>query len=490
MKKKEIVPRGAQLPHNVDATPEGVAMDALMLRSREESLEVCAPMQELKQDVPEGYTLLAEHQGRLLMKHGRDIVLYATVSDDGALSVVNKVVATMDSDIKEAVTAERYVVILCEDGLRYLYLDGESEEYVLLNVDDAIGDIRLQSEDATEATVQVAGFNFTESYSTWGGALSQSDITRLSLALTTAQKSLTERITTLGAFTQPVIARWVVRMYDGNILYASAPVILGYGVQGADTLKMSVKVSSKAYTGVETSTMKMQQYVLGMRVVKRPSDVWLKLIASVDVLVAQVDTDLLTSQVTYNPYSIGADAYLTAHLIAVSDKDIYRRLANTLQWQRLASITQLPQEGVTLRLGNQLDTSASKVTSASLKTVTDSFCSRHVPSHIYSSAGSLYCIGGRRERRNPWQWFTQCRAQGIEGTATVKVTLSERTGEQTLSHQENTVSASTTLPRIVCVPHSNAIAMSLDAMVDGTSISRTLSLECNASGEYAFAVVE
>ncbi len=490
MKKKEIVPRGVQLLHNVDASQEGMSLDALMLRSREESLEVCAPMQELVSGVPEGYSLLVEHLGQLLMKKEREVVLYATLNDDGSLRVVDRVIATMESDIKEATAVERYVVLLTAEGLRYLYLDGESAEYVSLNIDDIIGDIRLQSEDATEATMQVAGFSFTESYSTWGGALNQSDIIRLSSALTTAQKSLSERITTLGAFCQPVIARWVVRMYDGNILYASAPVIVGYGVQGAETVKMSVKISSKSYTGVEAATMKMQQYVLGVKVVKRPSEVWRKLIASVDVLVAQVDTELLCSQVTYNTYSVGAEAYLMAHLISMSDKDVYRRLAHTLQWHHLASITQLPAEGGQLLLGNSLDASAPKVTAETLKTATDSFCSRQVPAHIYNNAGSLYCIGGKRERINPWRWFTQCQAQDMEGTATVKVILAERIGEQTLSHQESSASASTTLPHIICVPHSNATSLSVDAIVEGTAISRTFPLECSASGEYAFAVVD
>ena len=250
------------------------------------------------------FSVLAENE-RLLAMHrtaeGVNIITYSsgnvmwhgTMTGD-AYTPKGVAVGSLSAEPSCAETIGDFVVIGCRSGDVYLHCDGE--EYVLLNRDSAIPQIRLVAEEAGAVSATVARYEFRNGYTHWQSPLELEDLSAISANMRSAYTAIRGRAEAKSAHVQPVLARYGVRLYDDSYLWVSQPLLLGVGVQCGTELRTAVESDSAAYKATAACEMTAKTFSISAEAIGGFDKSWDKMVKSVDILLTDELKPLLTSQ--------------------------------------------------------------------------------------------------------------------------------------------------------------------------------------------------
>jgi hypothetical protein len=412
MKEARVIPRGLVPLANSEAASIGTASLALNVREREQSLQVTgSPVQD--GTIPAGDRLL------LLSGSHRVTCVSRTVRIDGHS------VATVTGDIVGAQAIGDVIVITHSDGFTYLKLVGGT--WTVLDPAAAVPQLTLSANVST-SSVMLPAYTFETPYSQWRAPLSDADTANLSSILRTAWNGLHADAVAEGRYCAPTLLRWAVRLQDDSYLWMSDPVRVGdVTLANADRVTALVTSSGGAFTGIESTSLPMAHYRVGVDVTHGIAAEWLPLVKSIDVL-ATDEAQLLSASQQLDYRCLTRTTGGREHVLEMG---LTRRGADTITRQLYASSWHLiarAEASATLAGADFVEPGeAMTMTNAQCCAIGGMGRVNHVTA-VTSFGGRLYCCtrGGDVVVSRPGNAFVEAHRRSVLGTVPLALAVVTR----------------------------------------------------------------
>lgn len=410
MKKLKIEPKGYINRFNTESGMPGECSTFEGVRERNNSVEAVGRWKTLG-NVADGERLLLV-DGRLNVDYylsaiGNDIYLHGVKQGD-VYTQRNEKLCSVETEPVCAQSVGRFVVISTQLGCRYLYF--KDDTYILLDVADAIPQLAFNATNISAIHKTIKGESFKNAYTQWL-ELHEEDKSVLQSSVITAYNNIVDRAELKGVFIQPVSVRYALKLWDNSYSWVSAPVIVGNGVQMSGTVSPKVDTSLTSY---EDSVISANVYNVGVTLLKKPSEEWLPLIKSIDVLVGEEMSPFVMNDVNC---VCGTDSdssrYISYNPVEKNRNTAVGEMINPEKWKVLASITDLTEIQDKVKVLWRKNT-LPIVTGEYLSCLTSSINHDMVADAVLSVNGRLYMGGQKTVMRNMWhslQFWGQEREQ-------------------------------------------------------------------------------
>ena len=227
---------------------------------------------------------IADGTANVITLRGRNVMLHSRLDAYSTPSPLGTLLGTLPGDFMCATTLADYVVLGNSGG--DVYLHHSSGTYHWLDVDKSLPVLRLTTEGAGTLSANVPAYNFSGYYTRWASPLNDSDQRGISAAMHSAFATIEENATSIGAYVNPVVARYAVRMTDGTYLRVSQPVLMGNGIPCSQEYKATVTNNGTTFTGTTGFSIYAGAYTIGAKSMAGFDAAWDGLIAGIDILVA------------------------------------------------------------------------------------------------------------------------------------------------------------------------------------------------------------
>lgn len=324
---------------------------------------------------------------------GSQLYLWAQ-RDAGGYVEVKKPVTSVPSGVKRIVRVGEFLVVHCADALIYLkYLSGN---YHRIDMSEAVPCIYFKATDVATHSLNSPAITFPNQVTSWRGQLDEKNLAAVRSRSEKAFSELFSDARSRGEFSQPQLVRFAVRTFDNSIIYASAPVIVGVGLQGGNAVVSDAVSENGVYTGVSEATFDIDTFAIELNCMQGVEQDWLDYVKSVDILAATVDnpaTDFIRH--TLNTPTVGQHT-LSVTMQLASESDYVRSALATKQWRKLASFS--PRElssgtGVVIKDSDKTADST-LCTTSQLDTAAGNFLQMRIPKAITATAGMVHFVGG------------------------------------------------------------------------------------------------
>lgn len=435
MKKLKIEPVGVTVRPNAEAANFGECVAMVNMRERNHALEVVGEWRTLTDSI-----------------------------DDESLQLLN---LRDDEDVKAVYTVGDFVVVDTAKG--YRYYRHKAGSYMLLDFAEIAPQMIIKAVNKTSLTTTVPGITFDEPYSRWN-VLAESDRLAMQSAVKGAVGELKSRASRAGAYVQPVAVRYGVRLWDDSLVWVSAPVVVGCGVQMTERISATV---ADDLSGCGESVLTALAYNVGVMPVKSPGGDWLPLIKAVDVMVSEELNPFADGMVTCRcetSQSGGVVRYLTSALVQKERLVAAASIVNPDKWRVLASITDVEAffAGVDTRPLLRSGLFTSSVGSDEVRSVTETINHERVAEAGVSVGGRLYSGGGRKVMRHAWQsvqsWGGDVTDRPCEVIVTAHIHTGE--GEAVKCDRESHVCTPTAMNALVAYPDARAVSLTIKVLSD------------------------
>ena len=463
-KKLRVVHRGVVQLHNGESAVTGEAATLVNMREREDALEVVGDAQPLSQLMP-GDKVLIIDDDRTLVLRGNQIVWGDNVvySSNATVLSVHKV--------------GMLLVVVTSDG--NIVLSRTASGYEALDISSAIPQLHITATELTTMTSLVGAYEFNSPYTTWQVPLHSNDIDALTRIMRNAVTTLQGQAASQGRFTGVLLARYAVRLWDDSYLWMSQPVMVGHGIiSNSYRTTATVTTSGNTFTGIESCSMSMNSYRLGITMASGIANEWRHLVKAIDVMVSPVSSLVdLSAGLDYRcviTTSSGTRRYLLE--MGPKPRSASAMLQTVLSgdWRVVASTTVLDGSG--FEAVNTAVASQQAITGLRCDVVTSQLlaaqrisrerctqvienCSRVAVSQVTMEhngrlfqAPTAFCVS------NPWRVLPLLDGSPTASstTATVQVTLSTSDGEVVITKHEACPCSAVSLNPVIAFPDVRA----------------------------------
>ncbi len=280
------------MKHTLSISPITNAEHTLNLRNLNNELATVGNPDPLA-TLPPGARLLTLHLRadtyHIITSVGRTVFLHGTYSSH-TYTTLDCELYQADSEIIAASSIGDFVALSTANGMRHLRYIAPST-YVPLYIADAIPSFTLSTAEIMTHNIEIPSYRFVSSYSLWKTPLASKDVNNYSQLASESYLSASRKLHSQGKWVQPVMARYAVRLWDDSLIHASAPMILGCGVQGTARINATVNLAS----GVDSATLQLSSFRIGLTVLDAPAENWDSLIKAVEIYVASSTDPINTS---------------------------------------------------------------------------------------------------------------------------------------------------------------------------------------------------
>lgn len=337
MRKLKIEPKGVVNRYNAETGERGECSELVNMRERNGALETVG-VWNVAGRVPAGTRLMLIDRRKegdyYISCVGAEVYLCGCMKGGDFLEE-NTLICSFEGEVQWLQSVGHFVVACTTQGYRYLrYVSGG---YVRLDVADMIPQLIFDTVNTTVVSETIVGDVFATDYSEWK-TLADKDFKKLKEKVLSAHNSLNERAKLSGAYMQPVAVRYAVRLWDGSYAWISAPVIVGNGVQLSSMISAQVDSDVSSYAD---SVLSCNIFNIGATVIKSPSQDWLPLIKSVDILVSEEMSPFMDDELRCRCETSGATRYLSFGLREKDRQVSSAELLNPTKWRVLTSISDM-----------------------------------------------------------------------------------------------------------------------------------------------------
>lgn len=156
-----------------------------------------------------------------------------------------------------AIADGRGVTVMTARGAERMRWDRAGERWELSGLMPEFPPIAITATEQTTLTATIRAAAITGNYPHGSGRLKSDDSLSLTTDCLDAYRRLDKTARAGGYYMQPVIARYRIKDRDGNILYRSAPVIVGDGFQCTGQISCTVGDGERQATDISAGVWKM-----------------------------------------------------------------------------------------------------------------------------------------------------------------------------------------------------------------------------------------
>ena len=459
-----IVLRGVKPMHNGESAVAGTASAVINLREREQALEVVGTPRQVDQLTPGDKVLLVDNDNTLVLR-GNNVM------------VGNEVVLEAECQVTGAHKVGAFIVVITSNGKELLRRTDTGYDH--LNVKDAIPQLHLAAVEQSTMSTLIPDYDFATPYTAWQAPLAQADIAALSKLVNSAVVSMNSSATEQGRFTGVMLARYGVRLWDDSYLWLSQPVILGNSlIKASYRSTATVKSSSNAFTGINSFSLDLDSYRLGITMITGVAEQWRDLVKAIDVLVTPA-TSVIDSKASIDYRCvISTSSGTRRYLLEVGPKGRFTTAMTqsmlSMGWKVAASTTRL--DGVAFVGVNTAMSSQRPVAARRCDAITANLqaprwlsmqqCADIIEPRVLVPAatvtmehnGRLYEAPSLMSLNCPWSvlpWLAGT-INDATVTATVQVTLSTSEGNVVLTRSEQCLCTATDLNPLIAFPDPRA----------------------------------
>lgn len=338
LKKLKIEPIGSVNRRNAESGTSGECSALMNMRECSNALQAVGRWKVLGQVSAGEKLLLVDTRNGVdyhLTSRGNDIYMHGK-KQGGEYEQCNEKLCSLKSEPLWAQSVGCFVVISTQQGCRYLYF--KDCTYRLLDIADAIPQLKLEATNGRTIEETVAGKIFKNVYKQWTG-LKADDKSQLKTSVLSAYSSMLKRTNQRGLFLQPVVARYALKLWDDSYAWVSAPVVVGKGVQLRGMVSAEVDSELLSYGD---SVLSADVYNVGVRMLKKPSDDWIPLIKSVDVLVGEESSPYTQDDIDCRcETDTDLARCLSYRLIERNRNTVVKEVVNPEKWHVIASFADL-----------------------------------------------------------------------------------------------------------------------------------------------------
>ncbi len=491
-KTLHIIPTGSTQRVNKFGGKIGECEHLLNMRERNESLEAVGMPKEIAQ-LSENEKLIFIHDydeySNYLTSKGCHLILHGRMNG-GHYNLLNYEIHSYSGDIKAVNKVGGFLIVDTLNGREYLHFI--NEEYVYLDINDAIPTLWIGTADSNSRQITVPAFNFAASYTQWARPLSSSDETTLQRNISKSYKDLAQQISSDGFFMQPMAVRYAVRLWDDTYLWISAPVIVGNCKQCTATIKAEVTSTGSGFSSCGESQITAQAYHVGAAVLRSTSTEWDSLIKSIDIFSTtemEPFTDSLQINYRCETSQSGTRRYYLASELKESENNLaLGELINPDHWHILCRINDLGEmrngilcaqnisNTIISESGDLISYSIRKsgiyneaLNQTSLQNILSNIRHDTISECATTINGRIYCGGKRILMRSPWQNSSSWKGSLSPTPCKAMITVKLRThrGIATKVVTESFDYTPSFLNSLITFPDSRAYSISIKILTNG-----------------------
>lgn len=178
-----------------------------------------------------------------------------------------------------AITDGYGVTVMTACGAERMRWDSTGKRWELSGLMPEFPPIAIVATEQTTLTATIRAAAITGDYPHGSGRLKSDDSLSLTADCLDAYRRLDKTARAGGYYMQPLIARYRIKDRDGNILYRSAPVIVGDGFQCTGSISCAVSGGERQATDISTGVWKM-----GITAPESVTGMWREEAATLEIL--------------------------------------------------------------------------------------------------------------------------------------------------------------------------------------------------------------
>lgn len=442
----------------------------------------------------EGDSVLALHRCHdgihLITTNGNTLKWHGTINGDDYDSV-GTVIGELPRQATCAESLGDFVMVGCEAGDVCLHY--ENGRYALLSRDDAIPQLRISARQLGTISASVKKYSFEGEYSRWQKPLDDADVSAVSANIQEAYSALKERAELAGAYLQPILCRYAVRLYDNSYLWVSQPFLLGNGVQCSGEYRPEVENDGTHYTAVGEYSLSAAMYGLSIDGLSGTGKAWDNVVKSVDILVSdEMEPILRSQQPDYRCETTTTGTkkqYLMLRMKTADLGQMIRDLVTGTSWSVAYRITDL----AALRQGEvRTIASTGKVSADTLTAGVESMSGRRCSTTLLTHNRRMFAAGRKSLLRYGWDNLgvvnVDKTAGGTFEIAAAATLITSQGDARTVWHATGTGKAVSLNP-IVAYP--DVRATKIDVAVrnsTGEVLTATIQLQAESAAGMSYAV--
>lgn len=252
-----------------------------------------------------------------------------------AINILQSKILTIDADIKNMISVGDFMIVHTSTDLYYLKYTHLT--YVRMQIADALPQVWFCTANETTRTVTMPQLSFPTPVASWNTALDTENVDAVKKRMEKALSQLEDEAVSRGEWLQPQLIRYILTDNSDNVIFASAPVMVGCGLQGNNAITSNAVANGNLYTGIEKSIFSMKGFGITMKCIKGIDKEWRNHISTLKVLISDYRAPFTgVCNITMN--SVGVGNYsLTASLNTI-DAESYAHFAlSSFEWREIAS---------------------------------------------------------------------------------------------------------------------------------------------------------
>ena len=481
--------------------PAGTCQQMTNLREKRDSVVAVGQCVQIG-TISDNEKIVAVHHTSSAKKNvistiGNAVMLHSTIAADGSATTIGSTLTSTQHAITAVHGLGDFLMITTEGGNMLLKYDATTDNYIKLDTADAIPRLLLSASGKHTLSETIPAYTFAKPLQQWQGPLQATDADGIAAIATDTYHKLCQRATAEGYITQPVLARYAVRLWNDDYLWVSAPVLLGHGIQTMDTTATATTAGS-SYTGINAAETSIDTFRLSIVAEAGTAAQWDGLVKSIDILVSgEIDPVATSSPIewTFSRPTVDNATInrLSFNLQAIDSGTFISRLLVAAQWRVACSIYDL----AALRQGNVnasncqvspnstglpagmlryeiTGTTTSTVTATAIDRCASASARRYCHTALYVHNRRMFAAGGNAILVNPWHPSQLWHGSLTAGTCRIvtETHIKTNSGEAVTVWQGTASTYPETLNPIISYPDARATSMTISILPTGGTVLR------------------
>lgn len=409
-----------------------------------------------------------------------------------------KVIGELPSVAKCATSMGNVVTVMTERGPYLIELDEENDEWIAYGLLPKFPEVSLRANEMADYQENVNARKLSTKYTTADKRLTVSDIKSISEDMISAYKALDAQIKVDGYVMQPVMARYKIKDRRGNVLFKSAPVLLGTanGLQCCGAVSMS---SSDGQT-IDEYALTAKGYRIEAVMQEKIASPWDKIAESIEVEISD-QMHVLDDGATMSYNMSGRnnnDTFIVAHVPGSVEYagSVYKQQVNKLiDRMEMITASTVALNISEIALGEAIEIKRDKVDideevatmAKAVKTSVSNTIERAKLSspHTFTASGvssngvTTVWIKPQQLRWDGYgiKMFSNTADEGIEGKWKAAIIVEFNDGERVVRESTGTGKMSTTLGALISYPAGDAVKMTIMMSSNGKTYKKALNLQ-------------
>lgn len=234
---------------------------------------------------------IADRRGDSLMLFsaagGVNMRLEGAVLPDGSFEASPTDLCVLPAALREAASAGEFLVLRLADGrLFFLLWHADLQSYSVLGELPAAGAVRAEATEEKTLSAMVDATTFRHTLTDPRTGFDKADTAAMGAAVEEAYTRLRAFAAAEGRRVAPVVVRVAARLWDGQLLSVSAPMVVGCGWQEGGRVELPLAGTAGAWTGTSEGSVSARAYKIGVSVEGGTEGGWADVIRSYEVWVS------------------------------------------------------------------------------------------------------------------------------------------------------------------------------------------------------------